>query len=164
MPDLNDINQDEFQKNRKQFIKVGDHQFDFTKNDSIFRISHSQIEAVVEQGSTKEKKEKVVPITGSCFCCKKDLTAKVKQDRCDFCTLQGCKECIYKKYPYPKPIDKETIVCGKGRICRVCETKFYIKKVIKLNLFTLFQNLDLIFKSIDKKEIMAGGLQKEIIA
>lgn len=40
--------------------------------------------------------------------------------QCDFCALIGCKDCVYKKFPYPLN-QKE-----KGKICKVCETKIYI--------------------------------------
>jgi hypothetical protein len=61
LEEMPEINHDEFQKNRKQYIMVRDRRFDFTQNDSIFRIRHSQVEIRLNDGSNKEgsKKEKI---------------------------------------------------------------------------------------------------------
>jgi len=68
----------------------------------------------------------------SCFCCGKDFSGtaggskKPKIDACHFCTKWGCEDCVYKTYPFLNQTGQET---QRGRICRVCESKFYIKNV-----------------------------------
>lgn len=80
-----------------------------------------------------------------CFCCGKDnvLTGskKTKLDACHFCQKWGCGDCVFKNFPFPLPeqlAGDQTLI---GRICRLCETKFYIKN-----------KLDEIFRKIDAKE------------
>lgn len=114
---------------KKQEIFVGDQKFEFTQYDRIFKLSrtpHPELAASIKEG----KKFKVAKLPcGNCFCCMKDLSLKVKQDICHFCTLQGCTDCVYKEFPF---LNKEegASTFQHGKVCRVCETKFYIKIVI----------------------------------
>ncbi len=80
-------------------IEVKGVEIEFTKFDNIFTISKSQIE--------NQTKDQLALILGKnvgreCFCCRKIILKGTKQAQCDFCTLAGCKECVYKKFPYPQ--------------------------------------------------------------
>lgn len=68
---------------------------------------------------------------------------------CHFCTHWGCGECIEKNFPFPVAVNGQY---NRGKICRVCETKFYVK-----------QKLDEIFKRIDDRNKHADALSNEII-
>lgn len=93
----------------------------------------------------------------NCFCCGKDIllsggSKKQRQvEACHFCQKWACGECVAKSFPFPVA-DKASGQYLRGKICRVCETKFYIK-----------QKLDEIFKRIDDKDRQAEGYSSEII-
>ena len=81
------------------------------------------------------------------------LSSKKQKDieACHFCMKWACGDCITKSFPYPLP-DKDTKQQERGRICRVCETKFYIK-----------QKLDEIFNRVDEKEKESEEVSRFII-
>jgi len=54
---------------------------------------------------------------------------KTKLDACHFCQKWGCGDCVFKNFPFPLPEQLSSDQTLIGRICRVCETKFYIKNV-----------------------------------
>jgi len=60
---------------------------------------------------------------------------KIKVDACHFCQRWVCGDCATKSFPFPVKTGSEAL---RGRICKVCESKFYIK-----------QKLDEIFRNID---------------
>ena len=88
---------------KKQVIFVLESKFEFTQYDEIFKLKgtpHADLAQHLKDG----KKFKVVKLQGKgCFCCKKELTSKVKQDVCHFCSAQGCIDCVYKDFPFPSP-------------------------------------------------------------
>eukprot|EP00347_Sterkiella_histriomuscorum_P020614 403337136 len=127
--------------NRKQIIKViGNEDVEFNQNDNIFQIQSSQIDTSVSQSQAfKLAKGK------NCFGCKTIMKKKSNIRQCDFCAKIGCKECVYKKFPYPMNQTQ------KGRICKQCETKIYIQ-----------QTMNEIFKGIQQKEVYQERMQKDI--
>jgi len=138
--------------NTKQQIAVGNRQFEFTQYDSIFNLTHSPFLAELslpldaDESSFKKRLQTLYPEKlPSCFCCGKDVfggitgSKKVKIDACHFCTKWGCDDCVYKTYPFPQTSSGSSEP-HRGRICRVCETKFYIKNVSSFFL-TPFRNL-----------------------
>lgn len=64
-------------------------------------------------------------ISAECFICLKKIERN-KCIECQFCEKFGCNECVYKTFPFPKNNPDMT---KWGKICKVCETKFYIKTV-----------------------------------
>ena len=48
---------------------------------------------------------------------------------CEFCSNYGCKDCVYKTMPYPVNNPDKSL---RGKICKTCEAKFYIKKVLNI--------------------------------
>eukprot|EP00347_Sterkiella_histriomuscorum_P002076 403369568 len=156
--------------NREQEILVEGRKHTFNQNDSIFNISESQIgqtfselshqnhndlisqsSNLSKQTTNKKKKVKIVPIQNQpCFCCNQMLSKSVKQDICEFCTKQGCKACVYKKFPFPlKDLNDNQ---QRGKICKICETKFYVRnKLVE------------IVKGIEKKDQFSQKLQLQLI-
>ena len=48
----------------------------------------------------------------------------------------ACKECVNKSFPFPK---KNPEYIHRGRICKICENKFYIKEVIGFRYIIRFK-------------------------
>ncbi len=94
----------------------------------------------------KKLKEMTPTALPNCYCCGRDtsggaagVSKKVKVDACHFCQRWVCNDCATKSFPFPVSSNDGSTM--RGRICRVCESKFYIK-----------QKLDEIFRNIDDKE------------
>lgn len=98
-------------------IYVNGIEFEFNPNDKIFYLEGECDESIRTPRKYKGAHE--------CGICRKHMDKHHKQ--CNFCARMGCSECIYKKYPYPVNNPDNH---NKGKICKLCETKFYIKKVI----------------------------------
>ena len=136
--EFKNINQQEL-FSRKQKIEVKGVEVEFTKFDNIFTLSKTQVE--------NNSKDQLSYIFGKnigkeCFCCRKFITKGTKQVQCQFCTLAGCKECVYKQFPFPQIDESNPSAKRRGKICKLCETKFYIK-----------WKMDDIFANIDQKEL-----------
>ena len=65
-------------------------------------------------------------------------------EACHFCLKWACGDCVEKSFPFPIANAADQKSCERGKICKVCETKFYI-----------MQKLDEIFQKIEVKERQA---------
>ena len=159
----------------KQQITVGNRQFEFLQDDAIFKLKQSPfikefgLQPDGDEQNLKKKLQGIYPEKlPSCFSCGKDVcggnsgSKKVKIDACHFCTKWGCEDCVYKSYPFPRLISGATDY-QRGRICRVCETKFFIKNVRTPHLADFeLQKLDEIFKKIETKDKQVEADHKEL--
>ncbi len=149
--------------NTMQVIQIGARQFDFFQDDPIFTLSHSPfikelgLQPIGDETNLKKKLLALIPDKlPSCFCCGKEVwgaagtSKKIKVEACHFCTKWGCEDCVVKSFPFAKVLKGQS-EAQRGRICRVCETKFYIKNVI-LSLITSSRNLTK-FSGKQKKKI-----------
>ena len=60
---------------------------------------------------------------------------------CTFCSLSACKECSKKVRPYPQSLkDENKRHMVKGTICKLCDRKFYVKKMITASLTMIEAN------------------------
>lgn len=76
--------------------------------------------SVANPNNSKKNKN----ISGNCYPCNKALDRHAVE--CHFCGNLGCQDCVYKTFPFPVNNSENS---SRGKICKVCETKFYIKKV-----------------------------------
>jgi hypothetical protein len=135
---LGDSNNQERIFNTKQLILVGNRQFEFTQFDNIFSLSRSpfldELNLSTSSVDINNLKKKLLTLAPnqlpSCFCCGKEIgssgSKKTKIDGCHFCQKWGCDDCIEKSFPFPLRDDASGEILF-GKICKVCETKFYIK-------------------------------------
>ena len=51
---------------------------------------------------------------------------------CQFCSLSACKDCCKKERPFPySSFDKDTQKhASRGKICKLCDNKFFVKKLV----------------------------------
>jgi hypothetical protein len=64
----------------------------------------------------------------------------VKVKQCHFCAYIGCGDCINKKFPFPA---NNKDYANRGKICKVCENKFYIK-IVSIIFILYNTSIDLI--------------------
>ncbi|CDW88628.1 UNKNOWN [Stylonychia lemnae] len=112
--------------NRPLEIVVEGRKQAFVQNDHIFHISHSQLST--EISVHKKAKTKIIPLLNiPCFCCQQLLTKSTKQD-------------------------DENGQIQKGKICKICETKFHIKNKL----------VEIIGK-IEKKDAFSDKVKNQMI-
>ena len=50
---------------------------------------------------------------------------------CTFCGMGACENCSKKKRPFPLSDKKGGLHELRGTICKLCDRKFYIRKVVE---------------------------------
>lgn len=51
--------------------------------------------------------------------------------KCTFCGLGACENCTKKKHYYPQSEMKNGIHESRGTICKLCDRKFFIYKMVE---------------------------------
>lgn len=102
--------------------------FDFSPNDSIFKMA---------EPIDKNNYEK----TNTCKSCTKPISGKHFKF-CKFCGIANCPSCVDRKRVFPKCPKKKT----KGEICKLCDRKFYIRKLQQEYSVYLAQKDDVILQ------------------
>jgi uncharacterized protein YlxW (UPF0749 family) len=60
---------------------------------------------------------------------------------CTFCSLSACKNCALKTRPFPQSSkDEYKRHTAKGTICKMCDRKFFIRKMINAQLVMIQAN------------------------
>ena len=49
---------------------------------------------------------------------------------CTFCGYGACENCAKKKRPFPLSEVKNNLHDLRGTVCKLCDRKFYIKKIV----------------------------------
>ena len=61
------------------------------------------------------------------------LSSNTQQNYCEFCGNTVCKDCFTKTRPFPKGAIPTGGVKPRGKICKLCDRKFMVKKIIQEN-------------------------------
>ena len=104
---------------------IGEHEFEFEDNDGIFWRKSPL--PTSEYHNTHD----------GCNTCKTawQKTSDLQNSHCDFCGVSNCKSCMKKTrafYTDPKQSAVSTQLSEpqKGRICKLCDRKFFIKAMV----------------------------------
>jgi hypothetical protein len=66
-----------------------------------------------------------------CRTCKYVFKDKKEMEFCTFCGYGACENCAKKKRPFPMSEIKNGLHEKRDKICKLCDRKFYIKKIVE---------------------------------
>lgn len=101
----------ELLKKSSKFM-IGEREHTFNLDEAIF----------LKQGPSEKQKKKE-----KCPTCRYVFTSSSEMLFCEFCSLSNCHNCLKKTRLFPKgPKDAEGNRTLRGKICKLCDRKFFI--------------------------------------
>ncbi len=96
-------------------FKIGSLKFDFDSQEPIF---------------FRKQAEKTLNAKNACRSCRYVFKDKKEMILCTFCGYGVCENCAKKKRPFPLSEVKNNLHDLRGTVCKLCDRKFYIKKIV----------------------------------